>query len=440
LVTLTLIAAALWAPAGWTGFGFTDMSVCGPGDITASDSSSNGSTSKSGIATIEGSPTKGPVIQMVLSTNASETPHYNTILQPIRTSEITPLLATAGKKQLHVAVFCFWDENAHPILAELDILLNIMSAAFGVPVVEAPGNVWPDAQRNMSEIILIGPYRGRGACSLEGQLAFCKKHYTSKLLVWLAPENTDRTDNQDQAVHEVHVSLGVQRRTEYPITNYMRMPWWIPSSIDKSKHCTFLPSLLVNNHTDPVRTASEWHQRPGFAALLSSHDRYPRPQLFKLFNHSGFGRVDAPGHYIHNMEWPKHIKNSYLDGKVEFLRSYRYNICPENTKSRDNGYNTEKTPQALMSGTVPVYWGDTPLDPEVFNSRRILQYLDDDDRSVLDVVSSLEQNEAVRIQWFSQPILQITAVGWLNSWCHGATALLAEKFLEVLIVNGTGKP
>jgi hypothetical protein len=207
-----------------------------------------------------------------------------------------------------------------------------------------------------------------------------KKH---SFVIFVNGENTkDRSEIlQQEMIHEVHLSLGSRRGINH--SSYHRMPWWLPYSIDTSAFCSYHPDLLKE------QSAEEWRIRTKFAAILSRHEAYPRPEIFKAL--SSISRVDSPSVGFHNMEWPGNT-GTHLQGKVDFLRDYRYNICPENGRSfHDGGYITEKLPQAFMSGAIPIYWGDTPAEPQVFNQERIIEYIDGDDNSVLSVVERLER-------------------------------------------------
>jgi len=46
--------------------------------------------------------------------------------------------------------------------------------------------------------------------------------------------------------------------------------------------------------------------------------------------------------------------------KYDYIKKYKYNICPENTFSPD--YSTEKIFQALACGCIPIYWGCFPME------------------------------------------------------------------------------
>ena len=58
----------------------------------------------------------------------------------------------------------------------------------------------------------------------------------------------------------------------------------------------------------------------------------------------------------------------HIVDKLIFLSRRRFAIAFENSSSP--GYTTEKLPEALLAGTVPIYWGDPVVDldfnPEAF--------------------------------------------------------------------------
>ena len=135
------------------------------------------------------------------------------------------------------------------------------------------------------------------------------------------------------------------------------------------------------------------------------------------------GRVDAPGKAFHNAEWPADLPNHHLRGKIEYLRGYRFTICPENSRTRGaGGYNTEKLGQAHHSGAVPIYWGDA-IDAEVFNPARVIVFNGSNAEAVRDTMRRLQEDAGFRAAWFSQPILAPTAGAWLEAWCAEAVSM-----------------
>ncbi len=57
-------------------------------------------------------------------------------------------------------------------------------------------------------------------------------------------------------------------------------------------------------------------------------------------------------------------------GKIETLKNYKYNICFEN--SLQEGYTTEKIFEALAGGTIPIYFGNNPVEPNILYACIIL--------------------------------------------------------------------
>ncbi len=67
---------------------------------------------------------------------------------------------------------------------------------------------------------------------------------------------------------------------------------------------------------------------------------------------SKYKKVDSGGKWKNNIGEP-------VDNKIEWLKSYKFNICFEN--SSYPGYLTEKLFEAFAAGCIPIYWGDTSL-------------------------------------------------------------------------------
>ena len=316
---------------------------------------------------------------------------------------------------LFVGVVGMWGDAAQ-VLSELWILTTLTERGLGRRLEPVRFAANTDDYLASADIILFGPFADRKRTS-----DIARRYYNRSVLIFIAGENTRKdayVTFADQMVDEVHISLG-HRRDMGRAASYHRLPLWLIFVLQKDCGCVFPPGLRKKGNAD------EWRAREGFASLLSSHSSYPRSELFNLM--SAIGRVDAPGNAFHNVEWPADLPNSLLAGKVEWLHRYRYNICPENSRTPDSGYNTEKAVQALLSGAVPIYWGDVPMDPQVFNPRRFIFY-DGTDGSVVDVVNALENDNSFRDMWFDEPILVPGADQWLHLWCHRAEIMLRESF------------
>jgi hypothetical protein len=55
--------------------------------------------------------------------------------------------------------------------------------------------------------------------------------------------------------------------------------------------------------------------------------------------------------------------------KVEFIKNFYFNICPENTI--EDGYTTEKIFQCIEAGCIPIYNNNNPVEKGILNQNRI---------------------------------------------------------------------
>lgn len=337
------------------------------------------------------------------------------------------------RKGLRIGVLGMWDD-ASQVVDELRVLSPLLQQASGRSIV--PLHKWtPNFVRDqLADVVFVGTYADPTATRAAARKL---RRETSAVTIFVASENTEGGGYWDQLAGDVDISMG-HRKDDGTAnwTNYHRIPWWLPYSTDRGGKCEFMLELMPaasSGAGDAAAAAASWAARPGFAALLSSHTHYPRPELFTaltaLGQERGFGRVDAPGRAFHNTEWPASLPNSHLRGKVEWLRSYRWQVTPEGSRSApagsgQGGYNTEKVADAHRAGAIPIYWGDTPLDPEVWNPRRIMAFEDGRMEDLLERVAQLETNASARAQWFDQPVLQPGAPAWLTAWCGRFQQLL----------------
>jgi hypothetical protein len=59
-----------------------------------------------------------------------------------------------------------------------------------------------------------------------------------------------------------------------------------------------------------------------------------------------------------------------IEDKLNFIKQYKYNICPENSDSE--GYTTEKLLHSIQAGCIPIYWPDRPVEPNIINNNKII--------------------------------------------------------------------
>ncbi len=114
-----------------------------------------------------------------------------------------------------------------------------------------------------------------------------------------------------------------------------------------------------------------------------------------------FKNVDCPGIVLNNMSSPDNPKLTRDQNKLQFLKHYRFTICFENTSQPH--FMAEKLPQALMAGSIPIYWGH-PRIGEYFNPKSMINvhdYKNFDD--VIKRIIEIENNPALYQEYIKQP-------------------------------------
>ncbi len=79
--------------------------------------------------------------------------------------------------------------------------------------------------------------------------------------------------------------------------------------------------------------------------------------------------------------------------KRSLLQHYQYNICAENSFNR--GYVTEKIFEAFCCGCVPIYWGHTPVEPDILHQDSFLNVFEDLPSKTLTCVKNIWKDDAV---------------------------------------------
>ena len=328
----------------------------------------------------------------------------------------------SGAAEVHVATLHgFGALSAAGMLDELWVLGRLFPASR--PLVALPSWLPLEAQLAAADLVLVSVYGPR-----ERLEAAVRAHPHASWLFVSGENLAVSAEYWDHLVPLADLSMGQRHDADLlgaaaaAGARYFRVPWWLPYTLDRHApgRCP-LPAALLRAGGD----AAAWRARPGFAGMLTSHYNYPRRGLLEAL--SKVGRVVSAGSALNNAPWPAGLPQGHLAGKPLFLRRFRFNICPENSLSlstdAEGGYNTEKLPQALAAGAVPVYWGDA-VEREVFNPARILRF-NGSFASVAAAAARLEASAAAADAFFAQPALMPTAQAWVDAWCDRAAAHLA---------------
>jgi hypothetical protein len=259
------------------------------------------------------------------------------------------------------------------------------------------------------------------------QISFCSVFGSRKVLYFVATDakvffsgenlhNPGYSEYADALLgdNECDLSLGFDC---FEDDRYMRFPLWLMYM--------FSPSIdvgQIKQRCMQLRYPQQQNERKRFASLIARYDTSGlRTEIYNVL--SQIGRVDCPSQVLHNDE-SLHI--DYKDNKTEYLKRYKFNVCPENSNSY--GYVTEKVFEAIASGCVPVYWGSYNMpEPGILNPDAIVFWdKQDGGSSAAKTVGELYSDENNYRDFASQPRLLDTAEGKVEEMIIGLYDRLKE--------------
>jgi hypothetical protein len=168
--------------------------------------------------------------------------------------------------------------------------------------------------------------------------------------------------------------------------------------LDRADHCRF-PFYVYRVPVEQLMLPSESPEeilasKVGFCSFVYSNSLCRRRNEFfrKL---SKYKRVDSGGRFLNNVGGP-------VPDKLAFQRQYKFAFAFEN--SSYPGYTTEKLPEAVAAGAVPIYWGNSLVNRE-FNPARFLHYDDyGSDEALIERIIELDNDDAKYLEYLRQPL------------------------------------
>lgn len=160
---------------------------------------------------------------------------------------------------------------------------------------------------------------------------------------------------------------------------YMRFPLWIPFVFDPT-----LDEKGIKKRCEELRLPVIG-KRDKFAALVARYDwNGTRTQIYDAVQH--IAPIGCPSLVHHNDD---ELKTKYCDNKIEYLRQFAFNICPENSNSY--GYVTEKAFEAISAGCIPIYWGGYDMPEwDILNQAAIIKWnMNGDNRANIALIEDL---------------------------------------------------
>lgn len=178
-------------------------------------------------------------------------------------------------------------------------------------------------------------------------------------------------------------------------SKFCKHPMYIDTNIHRKPSMSMMDNINNNVKNKDVSKLK-------FCCLIASHDMYDnRMPVVKLL--SDLGKVECPGKFNNNV---KSFDDEGLT-KQEYLENFLFTICPENHKGHE-GYTSEKIPQAIESGCIPIYFGrtDDEQDIKIFNQDRIIRYDPESTESMkscYNKIKELMENPDKLKEFYQQP-------------------------------------
>jgi hypothetical protein len=216
--------------------------------------------------------------------------------------------------------------------------------------------------------------------SCMGDLNIVKK-YNSKLKIFFYGENLNRYSkfNNFEELYNIFDLIIGFKYTDKAKKVY-RLPLWI----------TYYPFYNMDSETNILNYIQNEYSKNiknknNDCCLIARHDR--GGQRTKIYNEViKYCNIKCPSTFKRNCEpLGKNVKD-----KIDFLKRFRYNICPENSKYE--GYFTEKIFQSLESGCIPIYWGIDLPEKNIINRQCYCFINVDSENDIKSQIKNLFEN------------------------------------------------
>jgi Glycosyltransferase family 10 (fucosyltransferase). len=163
---------------------------------------------------------------------------------------------------------------------------------------------------------------------------------------------------------------------------------------------TFSPE---SNEDDIKRKVEELRfplqeNRQGFCSLVASHD-WNGIRGGIIDSLTAIDTVSSGGRFRKNTD---DLNGVYSNHKFDFIRQYKFNICPENSNAA--GYVTEKIFQSIEAGCIPIYWGsNNKPELDILNQNAILFWNQgEDNTNTISTIKELMADKKKYIDFISQ--------------------------------------
>lgn len=286
-------------------------------------------------------------------------------------------------------------------------------------------NVW-DGQTH-DEMYWYRFLQSKGLLNTDKKIAFFSCFGPRKIIdydksdvkVFLSGENLKGYHYAPFADHylgskDMDLALGLE---VFEDKRYIRFPLWIDSMFPPESS-----EADIRAKCAALRFPSVEGKKKFCCMVASNAADGLRDEMFDAL--SKIARVDSAGKHLHNDD---SLKEEFGDVKIDYMKQYYFNICPENTSAY--GYTTEKLLESISAGCIPVYWGAELADKEVINEDAII-FWDRKERGekALKQIKELYANPKLLEEFLAQPRLKPTA----EKYILDTFATIENKFRELI--------
>jgi alpha(1,3/1,4) fucosyltransferase len=206
-----------------------------------------------------------------------------------------------------------------------------------------------------------------------------------KLSPWIKYEDMLLNDNR------INLSIGFDYLEH---ENYLRFPYWVMTMFNPTDDYEIIKAKC-NKLNEKKYDADS---RNKFCSFICREDYFgDRKYFLELIEQTD--NVSCPGNFMHNDD---ELKAFYNDNKLDYLKQFKFNLCPENSNS--SGYVTEKIFDAISAGCIPIYWGsDNKPEPRILNQNAIFFLeLNGNNDNVLNEIGRLNKNPKLYAEFINQ--------------------------------------
>jgi hypothetical protein len=204
-------------------------------------------------------------------------------------------------------------------------------------------------------------------------------------------------ENERPFNYKCHYSISFDH-SEFDGRNY-RLPLYV--IYDHDNHFRDVPNTSNVDRKPEDLLAIQGTQTKGFCSFVVKNGGCEkRNDWFQLLNK--YKPVASGGPLFNNIGGVLPRGEDSVKAKLNFLNSYRFNLCFENASYP--GYATEKLYEALCAKTIPIYWGSPTIEVD-FNPKAFLNWHDyQDDKAFFEAIKEIDENPDMYEEMYLAPM------------------------------------